>query len=225
MNSTKIIILCAICAQALICIVSCNYAKAQIVNNYDDVWDEDAVDTAAVDTVDWEDYSEVSHYDPDFDDIFKVTSVAGVSFGTSRSTALSALRSRFNYSDVDEGNCVTFWDDVSIGGINYNYARFYFIDDKLAAASLVKYFSIKNFQAAKNLRDRIAGQYHMKYRNMYSNTDHNGIKFYQCGRLDFIWYPIKIYINKGKGVDGIMRYYVTVDYFSHKIGSALNEDI
>lgn len=225
MNSTKIIILCAICAQSLICIVSCNHAKAQIVSNYDDVWDEDAVDvdTAAVDTVD----CEVSHYNPDFDDRFKVTSVAGVSFGTSRSSALSALRSRFNYNDVDEGNCVTFYDDVSIGGVNYNYARFYFNNDKLVAASLVKYFSIKNFQAAKNLRDRIAGQYLMKYRNMYSNTDHNGIKFYQCGRVDLMLfrYPIAIYITKSKGRDGIMRYYVTVDYYSYKMSSALNEDI
>ena len=213
-----------ICVLALNCtIISCCQAKAKIVSSVD-VLDDD---TCAIDTIEGEVYGdeESYEYDPDFDDKYEVTSVVGLPFGVSRSFALSTLHSRFGYEDRDEGNCVTFSDNVSVGGISYSYARFFFYDDKLVAASLVKFFSVNNFQMARNFRDKIAKQYQMKYKNLKSHVDKNGFKNYVGGKLDFIWYPINIFISKEKGMDGIMRYYVTVNYFSHRISSALNEDI
>ena len=224
MQKGVLITLGVICMLAFDCtIISCCQAKAQITS-CDDVWDDD---TCAVDTIEGDVYGdeESYEYDPDFDDKYEVASVVGLPFGVSRSLALSTLHSRFGYEDRDEGNCVTFSDNVSVGGINYSYASFFFYDDKLVAASLVKYFSVKNFQMARDFRDQIAKQYPMKYKNLKWHVDKNGIKCYVGGKLDFIWYPINIFISKEKGRDGIMRYYVTVNYFSHRISSALNEDI
>lgn len=194
-----------------------------IANTDDDNWiyDEDtiAVDTVAVDTIDF--YEE---YNPNYDNDYAVTSVAGIDFGDSKETVMSELHSRFGYDDKDEGNMITFYE-ISIGGVDYSFAHFFFLKGKFVSATLTKYFPVNNFQAAKNYRDRIARQYGSKYRNIISRTDKNGIKYYLCGRLDVFLYPIEILLEKTKGKDGISRYYVSVNYYSHRINAALNDDI
>ena len=178
------------------------------------------VDTVCADTIDgdWDEYN------PDYDDEYAVTSVAGIEFGDDRSTVMSQLHSRFGYSEEDEGNIVTFLN-INVGGIQYNYAEFYFLKEKFVGAVLTKYFSINNFQTAKNYRDRIARQYGQKYRNITSEIDRNGMKYYLCGRLDYGFYPIIIDIQKSRGRDGVYRYYLKVKYNAYLIYAALESDI
>ena len=159
----------------------------------------------------------------------EVTSVAGIKFGLSKYSFKSEMHERFSSSYYEEdGNIITV-DNISVGQLQYDYAEFYFKDDKFVAASLVKSFPVNNFQAAKNYRDDIADRYCLKYRNMNSFTGPDKIKFYLCGKPeikgDTYSFPIRIELGKYKSRKGIYRYYVSVHYFKFRMFDAMNEDI
>ena len=129
------------------------------------------------------------------------------------------------YSKEQSNDFIVTFLNINVGGIQYNYAEFYFLKEKFVGAVLTKYFSINNFQTAKNYRDRIARQYGQKYRNITSEIDRNGMKYYLCGRLDYGFYPIIIDIQKSRGRDGVYRYYLKVKYNAYLIYAALESDI
>ncbi len=163
-------------------------------------------------------------YDPDYDLDYEVVSVAGVKFYESKSKATSEFNSRFGIlGSEDSGSYITYYDNPTIGGIKFSYASFYFTSDKFTAASLVKHFSVNEFNKAKEFRDIVAAQYRQKYRNMKSFVDSFGRRAYKCGMVENNRYPILIYISKGKSNGGQMRYYVYVDYYDST--ESVNGDI
>lgn len=165
----------------------------------------------------------------------EVTSVAGIKFGISKYSFKSELQERFNSPYEEEGNIIIIYN-VSIGHQDYDYAIFYFKDEKFVAASFEKSFPLNNFQAAKKFRDNIADRYRLKYTNMICSTGPAKINYYQCGRpyacgrrgIDgklIYTYPIMIELYKWKSRGGVDKYYVMVNYFRDRIDDVINEDI
>lgn len=186
----------------------------------DTVCDIDYIDDDGVIYSTWGNF--VPAYNPDYDDDYAVTTVAGVDFGDSRYTAISKFKSRFGYQYIDNGTNITFYSP-NVGGNDFTYGEFYFDNDMFAAAQLIKVFKSNEFAKAKQFRDLLATQYGTKYKNINSRIDKDGYKYYRCGRLVKNAYPIIIYVFKGQSKGGQMMYYVHVDYFD--IDSSLNNDI
>ena len=200
-------------------------AQYNTYNEYDecDTIDTAYVDTAAVDTVDFDDLDPVDWYNPDYDPTYKVTSVAGVDFGSSRYSVLSKLKERFGYSYRENGNCISFMD-VNIGGFEYEFAEFHFSRNGLCYVQLQKHFDVNKFDKAKIFRDNIASSYGRKYKNIKSRIDdRTKIKYYVCGMMENRKYPIVIDLIKSTSKGGQTFYYVTVDYFT--MDDAVNDDI
>lgn len=167
-------------------------------------------------------FGQANEYDPDYDIDYKVTSVAGVKFGESEYSVKSDLKSHFGYDYKDYGSNILFLEPT-IGGTTYTFGDFYFSEKKFAAAKLTKTFPLSQFQKAKDFRDMVAYQYGSKYANIHSKIDEQGYKYYVCGMVEDDKYPIMIFIIKGEGNDGKLRYYVTVSYFNFI--EALSDDI
>lgn len=200
--------------------------------DFDDDETEDyaAMDTVAVDDMDGDEDDYEGRLINSLDEVTpEVTSVAGIDFGISKSEFKTKLHERFGYDhdEVDEGNIYHICD-VRIGQVDYSFANFYFVNGKLDAASLEKYYPVSKFQEAKNQRDNVANLYRYKYPNISSQIDKDGRKYYLGGKPDnplFPLYPIKISVEKSKGRDGVTRYYLMVVYFGYKMGGVVVDDI
>lgn len=165
----------------------------------------------------------VEEYDPDYDADYEVVSVAGVKFNDIRYNVVSKLKERFGYDNIKDNGSVFTVYEPNIGGINFKYADFFFNNSRLIAATLVKNFKLSEFNLAKKDRDAIAQQYGLKYKNIKSKIDKNGIKYYICGMVENNRYPIIITLRKGLSNGGTTYYYLEVRYFD--ILPSLNSDI
>lgn len=77
----------------------------------------------------------------------EVTSVAGVNFGIKKTTLKSKMNERFNAYEEEYYN-VIYYKNICIGGTNYDYVIFYFLNDTFVSVSRQKYMQ-KNFAEAK----------------------------------------------------------------------------
>lgn len=144
-----------------------------------------------------------------------VTSVAGLDFGTSKKDALTYLVNHFG-SDYDlKGDMYRFYE-VTIGGLYYENAEFYFKDGKFVSSYFYRYYKLTEFSKAKAFRDEIFAVYKNKYHNLQEFIEGN-IKCYAMGHSIYNndeYYPIVIGLEKGDGTDGNEYYFVGVSYYN-----------
>lgn len=238
MSNKNFIYIIIVCAVMVFLITGIAHSSSVTNNRLEDYcfYDTTAVDTAACDTAEVDtssyDYVEdnvfygiggnIPKYDPDYDDDYAVTSVAGADFGDSRDLVMSKLKSRFGYDYTNNGASVSFFEPT-LGGYDYTYGEFYFMKDKFVAAQFVRIFPLNEFVKAKKFRDSVAGQYGLKYKNIKSRIDKKGFKYYICGQVVNNRYPIMISLRKSESKGGKWYYYVYTDYF--EIINSLNDEI
>lgn len=146
-----------------------------------------------------------------------VKSVAGVEFGTDRSSAMEQLRDRFGYDYDVNGERATF-NNVTLGRTNYDEAEFFFKGGKFVAACFAKRFSISNVASAKKMREEIFNEYKEKYTH-FGDCIIDGFKCYTLGYsmyYDKIW-PIQIRVanSENGGIYGTLVEYYIDKYFNN----------
>lgn len=141
-------------------------------------------------------------------------SVCGVRMGTPKATALSILRERFGYAAVsEEGGNIEVANGM-IGNIHHDYMTFYFTwtgdESVFNGACLSTPFEISQKKDAIKQREFIKSIYERKY-EIKETTNQDGFKTYMFGDSEYLYGAITI--DKGRGVDGKIRYYTQVYYF------------
>lgn len=146
-----------------------------------------------------------------------VKSVAGIEFGTDKQTAISDLIDHFGYDYKEEGDAIIFYN-VTIGGIYYDFANFYFRYSKFVSADFYSAYTLSKVNDAKDKRESIYNVYIKKYFVVEERTNEAGFKYYVIGASvykDDNHYPIMIYISKSESKGGDMFYYVHTKYYPH----------
>lgn len=162
----------------------------------------------------------------DYSEENKVYGVAGVKFGDDKETVrkIIALKSeRFLSTDA---HTLRYYK-TQIGGIAYDYASFYFIQEKLVAVDLQKpFYSWQNEEALMNF-ETVKYLYERKYSNFKMIKDEYEEKSATCGvHMNGDNYPpITIIYSKSISRGGQLMYYIIVSYYGMKIVDIYNKDI
>lgn len=171
---------------------------------------------------------------PNYDEKNKVTSVAGVRFGETRTNTINAFKQRGTF--LQNENKITYFSDVNFGGATYNVATLFFQYDNrrydmvFAAARFEKNFYEWRKEEALMMYESVVSTFKRKYTNCKVFKDEDDSKITYCGMLDDNYEngkmpPIVIAFELGVSRGGEKFYYVTVSYFGLKMSSAAADDI
>lgn len=172
--------------------------------------------------------------DPNYDEKNKVTSIAGVRFGETRTKTINAFKQRGSFLKNEDK--ITYFSDVNFGGSTYNIVKLYFqfdfrqYDNVLAAAKFEKNFYEWRKDEALMMYKAVVNTYKSKYTNCIELKDEEDSKITFCGMLDDNYDegkipPIAISFELGISRGGEKFYYVTVSYFEDRMNSAAADDI
>jgi hypothetical protein len=160
-----------------------------------------------------------------------VTSVAGLDFGTEYNKAKSYLTNHFGWNNyATKGNYMLRFNDVMVGGINYDNAEFYFQNNKFVAARFYTGFPLSQLNAAKLFRDQIFSRYKEKYSRTNKPYTSSGFQCYAFGDSMYFSignskYPIYVTLYKANNTEGTMMYYwVECEYYMQHFTNN-NDDI
>lgn len=141
-------------------------------------------------------------------------SVCGIKMGTDRETAKSMLEKRFGYLSVKESNGNIEVFDGVVGGVPYDYMKFFFAwvngQSRFNGSYFSKIYELNEQKDALDARDLIRRVYEQKY-TIYERNNDDGFKEYNFGYGDDVYG--KITVNKSPGKDKKIRLYVDVYYF------------
>jgi len=171
---------------------------------------------------------------PNYDEKNKVTSIAGVRFGETKTNTITAFKQRGTFVK-NEGN-ITYFSNLSFGGSVYSTATFFFqhdtrkYDNVLAAAKFEKNFYKWEKEEALMMYESVASAFQRKYSNCTMIKDEDDAKLMVCGMLEDEYEegkipPIIISLELAISRGGDMFYYVTVSYFVQKMSSVAADDI
>ena len=171
---------------------------------------------------------------PNYDEKNKVTSIAGVKFGETRTNTINAFKQRGTFMKNEDK--VTYFSNVSFGGSTFNIATFYFQYDSrrkdvvLSAARFEKNFYEWRKEEAEMMFKAVASRFKDKYTNYTVLYDEEDKKAVVCGMLDDNYSngkmpPIIISFELGVSRGGDKFYYVTVSYFEDRMSNAASDDI
>lgn len=163
---------------------------------------------------------------PDYAEENKVYGVGGVKFGDSKAYVKSVMYSKSDRLLEEDAHSVLF-SDVKIGGVTYDFARFYFSSDKLISVNLQSAFYSWRKEEALMKFERIKSQYERKYSNSTEVKDEEDLKVYQCGAFidGYDYMPILISFQKSLSKSGDIMYYVLVDYYTHRKDNLYDDEI
>lgn len=171
---------------------------------------------------------------PNYDEKNKVTSIAGVRFGETRTNAINAFKQRGTFMKNEDK--ITYFSNVNFGGNTFAIATLYFqydskrYDSVLASAKFEKNFYEWHKEEARMMYEAVASQFQQKYSNCTVIKDEEDSKMMVCGMLDDNYAegkipPIIISLDLGVSRGGDKFYYVTISYFVQRMNSAATDDI
>lgn len=142
--------------------------------------------------------------------------VAGVFLRQEYNSVKQQLEKRYGYSYSSNHNKIEY-KDISIGGINYEWAEFQFVYHsqamRLNTVEFSYHFKLSELNDAKKYRDYIASVYAKKYEDIVEAKNEDGFKMYGCSYNEDYGRPaIIINLCKSKSIAGETFYYVTVNY-------------
>ena len=149
----------------------------------------------------------------------RVTGVAGVKFGDSKEYVHRVILTkalRFLESNAH----AHYYLNVSIDGITYDYAGFYFAEGQgLVAASMACEFKSSRPYDAILLFEKIIKLYRNKYSNVRTIKNLPEDRITECGAIteEYNARPIEISFVKSMISDVDFVYYVKVDYYFDRI--------
>lgn len=156
-------------------------------------------------------------------------SVAGVSLGDGYDNVERTLEQRYGSTIFKEYNEILY-QDISIGGITYDFSKFYFVyrpeikERRLNQVYLSSYFKLSELNKAKSHRDYIASIYAKKYNDIEERIDDDGFKYYVCSYNPYSdFYRIGIFLYKEESKGGETFYYVGVSYGPYYKSSSLDD--
>ena len=161
---------------------------------------------------------------PNHDEKNKVTSIAGVRFGETRTNTINAFKQRGTFLKSEDK--ITYFSNVNFGGSTYNMATLFFqynskrFDMTLAAAKFEKNF----------YEWPVVSQFQGKYTNCTVLKDEEDYKAMVCGMLDDSYEdgkmpPIIVSFELGVSRGGDKFYYVSVSYFGYRMSNVASDDI
>lgn len=171
---------------------------------------------------------------PHYDEKNKVTSIAGVRFGDTKTNTITAFKQRGTFLQ-NEGK-LTHFSNVNFGGSTFKMATFLFQydsrrkDDVLAAAKFESNFYEWRKEEALMTYEAVVSRFQEKYTNCTVLEDNDDSKIMVCGMLDDDYEegkfpPIVVTFELGVSRGGDKFYYVTVSYFGRRMSSAASDDI
>lgn len=163
---------------------------------------------------------------PDYAEENKVYGVAGVKFGDSKAYVKSVMYSKSDRLIEEDAHSMLF-TDVKIGGVTYDYARFYFSSNQLISVNLQSVFYSWRKEEALMKFESIKNQYGRKYSNLTELKDEEDLRGYNCGAYidGYDYLPIIISFQKALSKGGDIMYYVQVDYYIHRKDNLYDDEI
>jgi hypothetical protein len=171
-------------------------------------------------------FDKTKHLLPDYAEENKVYGVAGVKFGDSKTSVKSVIYSKSSRLVEEDAHSMLF-TDVKIGGVTYDYARFYFSSNQLISVNLQSAFYSWRKEEALMMFEGIKDQYGRKYSNLKELKDEEDLKGYNCGAYidGYDYMPILISFQKSLSKGGDIMYYVLVDYYHHRTDNLYDDEI
>ena len=171
-------------------------------------------------------FDKIKHLLPDYAEENKVYGVGGVKFGDSKAYVKSVMYSKSDRLLEEDAHSILF-TDVKIGGVTYDFARFYFSSDKLISVNLQSAFYSWRKEEALMKFESIKDQYGRKYSNLTELKDEEDLKGYNCGAYidGYDYLPILISFQKSLSKGGDIMYYVQVDYYTHRKDNLYDDEI
>ena len=163
----------------------------------------------------------VTNYDDN-----KVTGIAGVKFGDSKASVKKVIDAKADKLLESDAHSINYCG-VKIGGIDYDYAKFFFSAEKgLVSVNLQKPFYSWQEEEAILTYESLKAQYSRKYTNLKVRKDEKDAKICACGiGIDGSIFPIFITLSKGVSHGGSIMYYVQVDYYYRNRSSMYDDEI
>lgn len=171
---------------------------------------------------------------PDTDPKNKVTGVAGLQFGETRSDIVSKVKNKWERLAVDDKSLT--YGNVHIGGQLFDVVNLYFIYDQekqtqiLYSVLMQKIFHTWEYDEALQQYETICSMYRNKYSNertIDSGKDNKQSAYgmvsldYADGKLP----PIVVSLTKSLSQGGEFRYYVLVSYYGIKTDNLYDDEI
>ena len=171
-------------------------------------------------------FEKAKQFLPDYAEENKVYGVGGVKFGDSRAYVKSVMYTKSDRLIEEDAHSVLF-GDVKIGGVTYDFARFYFSSDKLVSVNLQSAFYSWRKEEALMKFEGIKDQYGRKYSNLKELKNDDDLKGYNCGAYidGYDYMPILISFQKSLSKGGDIMYYVEVDYYKHRTDNLYDDEI
>lgn len=171
-------------------------------------------------------FEKVKQTSPDYAEENKVYGVGGVKFGDSKAYVKSVMYSKSDILLEEDAHSMLF-TDVKIGGVTYDFARFYFSSDKLISVNFQSAFHSWRKEETLMKFESIKSQYERKYSNLTELKDEEDLKVYQCGAYidGYDYLPILISFQKSLSKGGDIMYYVVVEYYSHRMVNLYDDEI
>lgn len=157
----------------------------------------------------------------------KVYGVAGVKFGDSKQSVKNVILTKSKGISSEDSHCITFYD-VSVGGRIYDYAKFYFTEERgLVSVDLQCGFDEPYREEALERFDNVKSQFARKYGNLNLFVDKEDYKAYECGAFidGYRYLPIVISFQRSLSVAGEFRYYIQVQYYKQNIVGLYDDEI
>ncbi len=163
---------------------------------------------------------------PDYAEENKVYGVGGVKFGDSKASVKSVMYTKSDRLIEEDAHSVLF-GDVKIGGVTYDFARFYFSSNQLVSVNLQSAFYSWRKEEALMKFESIKSQYGRKYSNLKELKNDDDLKGYNCGAYidGYDYMPILISFQKSLSKGGDIMYYVEVDYYNHRTDNLYDDEI
>ena len=165
---------------------------------------------------------------PFYNEDYQVHGVAGVKFGEDIATVKKAIGKKYGkYSPIQDTNKLTY-TDITIGGTHYNFAVFYFKEDRgLVSVDMQSYFKTWQKDEAMMALDGIKSQYQNKYPNLITLKEDPDDVMYVCGSFlpDYKLPPISISLEKSLSRGGDIFYYVRVRYYESRLEHLYDDEI
>lgn len=171
-------------------------------------------------------FEKVKQTSPDYAEENKVYGVGGVKFGDSKAYVKSVMYSKSDILLEEDAHSMLF-TDVKIGGVTYDFARFYFSSNKLVSVNFQSAFHSWRKEETLMKFESIKSQYERKYSNLTELKDEEDLKVYQCGAYidGYDYLPILISFQKSLSKGGDIMYYVVVEYYSHRTVNLYDDEI
>lgn len=171
-------------------------------------------------------FEHTKHLLPDYAEENKVYGVGGVKFGDSKASVKSVIYSKSSRLVEEDAHSMLF-TDVKIGGVTYDFAKFYFSSDQLVSVNLQCAFYSWRKEEALMKFESIKSLYERKYSNFKLLIDEEDMKGYDCGAYTdgYDYIPIIISFQKSLSRSDEIMYYVEVDYYSKRVDNLYDDEI